>query len=126
MGRKLPKKMPPEFWEWLDDQLRMQGLNDSRLAQRAGIAPSVISKARHGLQGIGYDACQAIAQALDASPAQVLTLGGLLEKEPAPESSPAARELLRLWLKLTPPQQAEDVAVLRARLQIRRKESTHL
>jgi transcriptional regulator with XRE-family HTH domain len=126
MGHKIPKGMPPEFWQWLDEQLRVQGLNDSKLARRAGIGRTVISRARHGFQGLGFTVCLAIAHALEASPTQVLTLGGLLEKEPMLESLPAAQELLWLWMKLAPSEQAEEVAVLRARLQIRRKESTHL
>ena len=126
MSRKLPKTMPPEFWPWLDTQLQRQGLNDSKLAQRAHIAREGLSRARHGDQGLSYDVCVAIARALDISPTQLLIVGGLLEKEPALEYLPAAQEVLWLWLKLTPSEQAEEMAALRARLQIRRKESTHL
>src|SRR4030042_1240614 len=64
----MSKQTPLTFFDWLDDRMRQLDLSDNNLAVKAGIHPSVISKARSGDRGIGWDAAFAIAQALELPP----------------------------------------------------------
>lgn len=73
---------PKQFFVWLDRRLDELGLNDNRLAIKAGISNSVISKARSGLQPIGFDACKKLAGPLGVSTEHILRLAGHLEPEP--------------------------------------------
>lgn len=79
MRNKKPQ-MPEAFWAWLDAQLDTRGWSDRELADNAGIANSVISKARSGIQPIGYDACKAIGTALGVTDEFILRLAGLINK----------------------------------------------
>lgn len=66
------------FILWIDEQIRHLGWSDRQLALHAGISPSVISKARSGLRPIGWEACIAIANALNLPPDLVLQKAGHL------------------------------------------------
>jgi transcriptional regulator with XRE-family HTH domain len=66
------KPVPKDFFIWLDARTRDLDLTDSQLSKKAGITHSVISRARSGHQGIGYEAGIAIALALDIPPEVVL------------------------------------------------------
>jgi transcriptional regulator with XRE-family HTH domain len=65
------------FIEWLDHELAERGWNDNQLANRAGISHSVISKARRGTMP-RWDACAAIASALNIPADLVFRQAGLL------------------------------------------------
>lgn len=86
--------MPPAFWEWFSDRQRELNLNDSAVARLAGIAASVISKARSEEQAIGPEALEKIADALKTPRGTVYRLVGRIEQEDAlsPEQ--------QLWLTL--------------------------
>ncbi len=82
------------FIDWLDEQLRFKGWNDRQLALRAGISHSVISKARTGNLP-KWEACLALAAALDVPAELVFRQAGLL---PPLEGECAEAEELRLLL----------------------------
>jgi len=66
-----------DFVEWLDEQEKVKSWTDNKLAVRAGISPSVLTRARQGTIP-KWDACMAIAQALELSPISVFRAAGLL------------------------------------------------
>lgn len=82
------------FIQWLDVQLRLNGWNDRQLALRAGLSHSVISKARSGILP-RWEACVALAAALDVPAELVFRQAGLL---PPQEAECAEVEELRLLL----------------------------
>lgn len=104
-------KMPAVFFEWLDALLRQRELNDNQLAIKAGISNSVISKARTGLQPIGYEALAKIADALYVPRPTVWQLAGY--DRPAAEATPARDEWVGLFDLLTPDDHAELLAIAR-------------
>lgn len=71
-----------KFLAWLDEELRKREWSDYRLAKKANLAPSVISKARNNARPMGWKACTAIASTLHVSPQTVLELGGHLPAQP--------------------------------------------
>lgn len=75
-----------EFIHWLDEKLAVKNWSDNQLATAAGISHSVISKARSGILP-KWDACVAIANALDISPVFVFRKVGLLPPGPSDEVS---------------------------------------
>jgi transcriptional regulator with XRE-family HTH domain len=79
----MSQKNSAGFLEWLDKILLQRGITDSQLAKQAGISHTVISKARSGLQPIGWEACTAIAKALEIPQSDVLIIAGHLERPPA-------------------------------------------
>lgn len=86
------------FIFWIDEHLERLGWSDRQLALRAGIAPSVISKARSGLRPIGWEACLAIANALNLPPELVLQKAGHLP----PTDQADISELAHLFQQLGP------------------------
>lgn len=76
---------PHEFLTWLDQQLAQRGWSDHYLARRAGLSHSVLSKARNGTPP-RWEACEALARALDLPPETVFRQAGLLEPLPAEQA----------------------------------------
>jgi transcriptional regulator with XRE-family HTH domain len=83
-----------EFVIWLDQELLQHGWSDHQLARRAGLSHSVISKARSGTAP-KWEACEALARALDLPPEIVFRKAGLLTPLP---SEPADLEEWRYLL----------------------------
>jgi transcriptional regulator with XRE-family HTH domain len=104
---RTPHQTPDEFFKWLDIRMQDMGLNDQQLAKKAGIAPSVISKARSGYQGIGYDAACAIADALEIHPTVVMFRAKLLPPM-TDGTSPESIEMNDLFSRL-PLDEQEDL-----------------
>jgi transcriptional regulator with XRE-family HTH domain len=103
------------FIDWLERELSERGWNDHQLAQRAGISHSVISKARRGTMP-KWEACAAIAGALNIPAELVFRRAGLLSALPDEES--ALVELRALIPQLTSRDRLElvQIARLKARL----------
>ena len=91
-------QMPTEFFDWLDEKEADLLLNDRQLSLSAGLASSVISKARSGIQAISWDACDRIARALNVPSETVFRLAGLLPTEK--EFDPEIEEIMGLLEKL--------------------------
>ena len=70
-----------EFVIWLDQELLQHGWSDHQLARRAGLSHSVISRARSGAAP-KWEACDALAKALDLPPEIVFRKAGLLPPLP--------------------------------------------
>lgn len=66
-----------EFVQWLDEELAQRGWSDHQLARRAGLSHSVISRARSGVNP-KWEACEALAMALELPPEIVFRKAGLL------------------------------------------------
>ena len=98
------------FIDWLDRELSERGWNDHQLARRAGISHSVISKARRGTMP-KWEACAAIARALNIPADLVFRQAGLLPALPDEES--ALVELRALIAQLTPRDRFELVQIAR-------------
>ena len=71
-----------KFIQWLDDQQAKNHLSDHKLTQKAGISHTVISKARNGKLP-KWEACSALAIALNVSPVEVFMAAGLLPDQPS-------------------------------------------
>jgi DNA-binding Xre family transcriptional regulator len=69
------------FISWLDAILSEKNLNCQKLTQKAGISHTVISKARNGKLP-KWEACNALATALNVSPVEVFIAAGLLPDQP--------------------------------------------
>jgi transcriptional regulator with XRE-family HTH domain len=87
-----------EFVIWLDQELLQHGWSDHQLARRAGLSHSVISKARSGASP-KWEACEALARALDLPPEIVFRKAGLLSPL---SGEPADLEEWRHLLALLP------------------------
>ncbi len=96
------RKASNKFLPWLDEKLQQKGWSDHQLAKRAGISHSVISKARNSLQPPGWEACAAIAKALNLPQAEVLIVAGWLPEPP--NYSSERDEWMALYDILTPEQ----------------------
>jgi transcriptional regulator with XRE-family HTH domain len=97
-----------KFLAWLNIQLDAKGWSDYQLAKKAGIAHSVLSKARSGVRPIGWDACVSIAEALDLPPELVLQEAGHL-----PERKNAGPTLEEANFKLSKLPEWQQKMVLR-------------
>jgi len=71
------------FIKWLDEQENLKGWTDNKLAVRAGISPSVLTRARQGSMP-KWEACVAIASALNISPVIVFHKAGLISDDNDP------------------------------------------
>lgn len=101
------------FIEWLDVELDQRGWSDYKLAKVAHISHPVISKARAGLQPIGWDACVRIADALELPPHLVLEKAGLLPPSPLSQSDPELDELAFLFQQLLEEDRARILSIAR-------------
>ena len=110
--------MPAEFWKWLNGQLEEHEWSDSDLAKKSGFSHSVISKARNGIQAIGYEACAKIADALYVPRSTVWKLAGYAPKESG--TSPERDEWNGLFDMLGEPDREEMLQI--ARLKAKRGE----
>ena len=112
------QKSSSAFLEWLDNILRQKNMTDYQLAKRAEISHSVLSKARAGMQSIGWDACTAIATALEIPQSEVLIMAGHLEKPP--KYVPGQAEWDALYEKLSVEDREELIAMARLKTERRR------
>lgn len=113
--------MPADFWTWFDDQQRELALNDSAVARQAGIAHSVISKARGGLQAIGHEALAKIAPVLDTPVATAFAMAGYIDKRDA--LTPEQAAVLQLWGDVPDERDREEMlAILKVRAKRGRRE----
>ena len=112
----MSKVTPPDFFDWFDECLRFKGWSDRQLASHAGISPSVISKARNRVKGIGWDAAVAIATALEVEPEVVFTKLGLKKENPRVEG-PALSEMMSLFGSLSDEDQEEMIQMARLKLE---------
>lgn len=87
-------EMPAEFWKWFDGVRRERDFSDRQMATTARISHSVISKARSGIQPIGYDALEKIASTFGLSTTMILRLAGRVG------SDEALSPMQRLWLSV--------------------------
>jgi hypothetical protein len=77
----MTKERTAEFIQWLDYQEVKNHLSDHMVTQKAGISHSVISKARNGKLP-KWEACNALAMALNVDPVEVFIASGLLPDQP--------------------------------------------
>ncbi len=116
------RPVPSDFFTWLDARLRDSDLTDYAFAKKAGIAHSVISRARSGHQGIGWDAGVSIAGALNLPPEVVLRK---LELLPTSSHDPARSvlidEMLHLFPGLSESDQEELLQLARLKLERQKK-----
>ena len=119
------KNLNPEtlskFLSWLDREMSKKGWSDAQLAKKAGISHPVISKARSGIQPIGWEACVAIATALELPPETVLREAGLLPKKT--KEDPLNQEILFLVGKLPLEDQQEILEIARMKLERQKKQT---
>lgn len=99
------------FISWLDDRLKEKGWTDNQLAKHAGFSHPVISKARSGIQAIGYESCIKIAKAFDLPPAVVLEKAGLLPT--TTQRSVREAEAVYLFNQLPPEKQEDFIKMIR-------------
>lgn len=117
------KPVPADFFEWLDARMKDFDLTDSQLSKKAGITHSVISRARSGHQGIGWDAAKAIALALNIPPAVILYKLELLPLSDHDRGrSVLIDELLHIFPDLSPPDQEELLQLARLKLERHKRE----
>jgi transcriptional regulator with XRE-family HTH domain len=114
----LPPDASSEFVFWLDKQLSDRNWSDHRLARKAGISHSVISKARKGIPP-KWDACAAIAVALDLPPEVVFRHAGLLP--PLPPTQGEIEEWRYLLAQLSAKDRYELLQIARLKLRLKRR-----
>src|SRR4051812_18120119 len=107
------KEMPQQFWAWFDVQQKELGLNDSQVARLARVAHSVISKARNGMQPIGYEALSKIAPVLQTPISTAYALAGYIE--PGGALSPEKAALMAMFDELSDDDREEVLAIIRVR-----------
>jgi transcriptional regulator with XRE-family HTH domain len=106
------------FVNWLNGQLVARNWSDHKLARRAGISHSVISKARSGVPP-KWEACVAIAAALDLPPEVVFRHAGLLQSLPVDEVE--MEEWRHLLARLPKKDRYELVQIARIKLRLNNK-----
>lgn len=121
MAKNLNLETLNKFLEWLNTEEDKRGMTDYQVAKHAGIAPSVLSKARSGIQAIGWDACVAIAKALDLPPVHVLEKAGHL---PETKTSPLNDEIIYLMGELPLDEQNEILAIARMKIEKQKRNQT--
>ena len=112
------QKTSTVFLDWLDGILSQKGMTDYQLAKAANISHTVISKARSGLQPIGWEACSAIARALEIPQSEVLIMAGHLERPR--DHVPGQAEWDDLYDRLTKEDREELMAMARLKVERRR------
>ena len=116
----MPTDTIDKFTEWLDEQEAKKGWTDYRLAKEAKISSSVLSYARSG-KIPKWDACVAIAEALDVSPITVFRKAGLLP--PGPEDETNFEDWKYLLSQMSPEDQEELRQIAELKLNNRQKEN---
>jgi transcriptional regulator with XRE-family HTH domain len=107
------------FSDWLEQQLKIQGMKVSELARAAGIQPASLSRVLSGTRNAGPDICLGLAQALDVPPEEVFRRAGLLP--PKPEEAMTREKADYLFSRLSDEDQETILAMMHAFLQRRRK-----
>lgn len=74
-----------KFFRWLDKQLTPRNMKYSQLARKAGLSHSAFSKAKSGALP-KWEACMAIAIALEVDPIEVFRAASLLPDLPPADS----------------------------------------
>jgi len=107
------------FIEWVDEIELLYGLTDNRWSSMAGISASVLSKARQGMIP-SWDACKALAEAVDRSPAVAFRKAGLLS--PGPDDEIVFEDWKYLISLLDPDDSAELRQIAEMKIKRRKKE----
>lgn len=105
-----------QFINWLDAQEERRGWTDNKLAVNAGISPSVITRARQGILP-QWEACKAIASALQIPPEEVFRRAGLLSPKPAQDER---RSRFEAMLDMLPDDDVDELYDF-ARMKLERK-----
>lgn len=113
----MPKSVPQEFIEWLNNQMQIQGWGIRETARKANISHTSISMILGGGQP-SFDTCVALAHAFGVSIIQTLVMAGLLT--PPPEYSPTRAQWDDVFEKLPADDQQELLEIARLKLTRRR------
>jgi hypothetical protein len=89
-----------KFLKWIEGEEAKKGWTDYRLAKEAKISTSVLSKARNEGLMPKWDACVAIANALDVSPITAFRMASLLP--PGPDEEVSLEDWGHLLAQMTP------------------------
>lgn len=108
--------MQTELFDWIDEKERELFINDSQLAERAKISPSMLSKSRKGYQELSWDACVKIADAVHVPPLVALVKAGYLDP-PDNEWDAETEELVRMFAEVSKDDRAEILLLLRHKLE---------
>ena len=103
------------FIEWLDEELAGRGWSDYQLSRIAGISHSVISRARSG-HPPKWEACEAIAGALQTPAELVFRRAGLLT--PLPEDDAGLEEWKAVLTRLSERDRFELLLIARLKLKL--------
>lgn len=107
-----------EFTEWLIAEKDKRGWDDSMLAARAEVSPSIVSMVLSEQRNPGFDFCKGIVRAFNEPPERVLRLAGLLPSLPAGENSPWLDRLMTVVKRLSASDQIEVLRYAEFRNQI--------
>lgn len=106
------------FLQWLDSEEKSRGWTDYRLANEAGINPSVLSRARSGTLP-KWEACVSIAQAFRVSPITVFRAAGLLPS--GSDDKISYDDWKYLLEKMTPEERDEVWRISQMKVEIRQE-----
>jgi hypothetical protein len=113
MATRNRRVMPPQFWKWFNEKQHEFDLTDGAVARLAGVAHSVISRARNEEQPIGHEALAKIAPVLKTPVSVAYRLAGYIESEGAP-LDPLALDILAELEGKTEAQKRAALAALKA------------
>lgn len=107
-----------DLLEFIDEKQRqsVEIASDRKLALKADISSSTISKARTGMQEIGWEACVKIADALGVSRQIVLVKAGHLDA-PTDDWDAETEELVDLFANVAPEDREMILLILRHKAQ---------
>ena len=100
-----------DFSEWLREEMKRRGLNQSDLARAANVTRAAINGIMTGARGPGQDLCNAIAQAFSMPPEEVFRKAGLLP--PSHDKSPLTKEADFLMSTMSEAKQKQAVEYIR-------------
>jgi transcriptional regulator with XRE-family HTH domain len=86
-----------DFPGWLQAELKRQGMSQADLARESGLSTAAISRIMGGSRGVGAEACNAIAKALNLPPETVFRRAGLLPEETETDP-PSFTDWVKIWL----------------------------
>lgn len=111
-----------KFLAWLDAEEKKRGWTDNKLSVTAKISSSVLSRARSGVLP-KWDACVAIAAALNVSEITVFRKAGLLSSH-QPEDEVTFEDWKAIIGQMSPEDQQEMREVALIRIERRKKSDT--
>ena len=96
----------PDFAHWLDEQIHQRGWTQTQMAHQAGITQAALSRVLNRERRASPEMCQGLARALGLAEYVVLLAAGWVKAQP-PDGTPAAAELVSLFLTLDGDEQEE-------------------